>query len=242
MLLRVPGHTDSDLRIWAEREQQDASYARTSRHRRRVCEALDALQAFRPGYASISWGKDSVVLAHLCWRARERHGLEIPLASVVVHPFSNPHNVMVRDAFQRVYRMAYHEEIADCTATQDPLLLKREYADAFRRIGRALGTDRYASGLRGDESADRQRRVAAGSTARSCTPIGRWTAADVFAYLHANGLPVHPAYAMSMDGALDREQIRVASIGGARGRGFGRRDWEERYYPDVLRSRERLCK
>lgn len=57
---------------------------------------------------------------------------------------------------------------------------------------------------------------------------------DVFAYLAARDLPVHPAYAMSHGGRLDRRWLRVGSIGGTRALGRGRMEWESAYYGDVI--------
>jgi 3'-phosphoadenosine 5'-phosphosulfate sulfotransferase (PAPS reductase)/FAD synthetase len=109
--------------------------------------------------------------------------------------------------------------------------LERGFAEAARRFG-----ERYISGVRGEESGARKLRMMTHGTAteRTCAPIGWWSAEDVFAYLHANGLPVHPAYAYSLDGLLDRARLRVAALGGERGTGWGRRQWEERYYSDAL--------
>ena len=73
------------------------------------------------------------------------------------------------------------------------------------------------------------------SSPNTCAPIGWWTARDVFAYLHLHGLPVHPAYAMTRGGLWPRDRIRVASLGGQRGRGAGREEWERLYYGDELR-------
>ncbi len=72
------------------------------------------------------------------------------------------------------------------------------------------------------------------SSLRTCAPIGWWTGGDVYAYLHQHGLPVHPAYACTMGGELDRDRVRVASLGGTRGTEFGRRQWEWAYYRDEI--------
>lgn len=68
------------------------------------------------------------------------------------------------------------------------------------------------------------------STDRTCAPIGNWTAEHVFTWLHMLNLPVHPAYAQTYGGQLDRGRIRVGALGGERGTGHGRREWERRYY------------
>lgn len=68
------------------------------------------------------------------------------------------------------------------------------------------------------------------STASTCAPLSFWTDADVFAYLHRHDLPIHPAYACSMGGAVPRGRIRVDALGGETGTGHGRAEWEVRYY------------
>lgn len=71
------------------------------------------------------------------------------------------------------------------------------------------------------------------ATSRTCRPIGWWSSADVWAYLARHDLPVHPAYAMTLGGRLERDRIRVHSIGGEDGASFGRVEWEDRYYGDL---------
>jgi hypothetical protein len=39
---------------------------------------------------------------------------------------------------------------------------------------------------------------------------------------------------MSMGGTIDRNHIRVSSVGGKRGSNMGRAEWEKLYYPDIL--------
>lgn len=70
----------------------------------------------------------------------------------------------------------------------------------------------------------------------ACRPIGRWTAIDVYAYLHRHDLPIHPAYAMSFGGQLDRRWLRVSPIGGLSQAHKRRADWEEAYYPEIVRQ------
>lgn len=73
------------------------------------------------------------------------------------------------------------------------------------------------------------------ATEKVCRPIIDWTTNDVFAALRMLDLPVHPAYAMSGGGRWSRDRLRVDCIGGERGRGIGRAEWEQEYYGDVLR-------
>lgn len=237
MLISSPRHSAADLRRWAELERQDAAVARTARHAALVHGALVALRDFAragPRYASVSWGKDSVVLAHLAWRLR-RDGLQIPLVWFPAGALENPDNVRVRDAFLERFPGEYREVDAGPSVPDGEQFDVEGHDGAqaeFEAAAAKLGW-RYASGVRAEESAARARRMRRYglSTERTCAPLGWWRTEHVFAYLFAHGLPVHPAYACLLDGQLDRSEVRVATIGGRRGIGRGRREWERRYYP-----------
>lgn len=72
------------------------------------------------------------------------------------------------------------------------------------------------------------------ATDLSCRPILNWSTDDVFAYLSALDLPIHPVYAMTADGAWTRDDLRVDVLGDEPGQGRGRRSWELTYYGDIL--------
>lgn len=219
-------HTAEDLEVWRYRELADEPWSKTAVFRRRVEAARATLVEFTsgpPGYVGVSWGKDSVCVAHLAISV----GCTWPLVWVCMRPVDNPDCPLVRDAFlERFGAMSYDEIVMQ----YDPTAKRTSFpgfAEAARRHG-----DRYVSGIRGAESATRRMSIATHgwSTERTCRPLAAWTAADVFAYLWLHDLPVHPAYAMSMGGLLEREHLRVGAVGGERGTGWGRREWEERYY------------
>ncbi|GAC1577378.1 MAG: hypothetical protein NVS3B20_08740 [Polyangiales bacterium] len=181
-------------------------------------------------YVGVSWGKDSTVLAHL---AAEIGGLS--LVWVRVRRVFNPDCLLVRDAFISQYgdQCSYDEIEVDCPIDSDGSrsghgALDAGFAEAARKYG-----DRYVSGVRGEESRVRKIRMRKHgvSTLRTCAPIGWWSADHVYAYLYLHSLPVHPAYACTMGGTLDRDWLRVATLGGERGTEFGRADWERQYYP-----------
>lgn len=241
MLIVSPRHRPADLRRWAELERLDGTVARSARMAALELGALTALRDFAragPCYASVSWGKDSVVLAHLALRLRA-DGLSIPLVWFPAGPLENPDSVRVRDAFLEANPGAEYREIDAVPATPDRAQLGVEGHDGaqaeFEAAAEKLGW-RYASGVRAEESATRARRMKRFglATERTCAPLGWWRTEHVFAYLFAHDLPVHPAYACLMDGQLDRSEVRVATIGGRRGVGRGRREWERRYYPEVF--------
>ena len=230
-LIASPRHTRADLEHWRRCESMDDVYlARCGAALdRREAEAADAIARFadRPCYVGTSWGKDSIVVAHL---ARESG---LPLAWIRVAGVENPDCPFVRDAFLVRFPDVRYDEIE---ATSGAAKGKRTSAIGFAEASRRHG-DRYISGVRAEESASRAMSAAVHGVAtdRACRPILRWSSVEVFAYLRRHDLPVHPAYACSMGGTLERGRLRVGAIGGDRGTGRGRAEWERRYYPEIAR-------
>lgn len=230
-------HTRADLEHWRRCETMDASYVERCKPRldeleARAVQLIRSFDAAGPCYVGVSWGKDSVVVAHLAARS----DLKLPLVWVRRVREDNPDCVLVRDDFlARFGPLDYHEitkDAADYTrGKKSPKAQAKDaaFAEASARFG-----SRYISGVRAEEARVRALTMARNGEASdgSCRPLGWWTAADVFGYLHRYDLPVHPAYACTFGGVRDRAQIRVGSLGGERGRGHGREEWERRYYPE----------
>lgn len=225
--------TAADLAHWSSYALSDVVYGMDPAHLARVARSEAAIRAFfatdPTGYCGVSWGKDSVVVAGMLMEIRP----ETPLVWVRVYHVDNPDCEAVRDAFLARFPGCNYSEVQTYMeigpGRRGTGILESGFKLAAARYG-----DRHVSGVRGDESAVRKLRTMrhGENTARTCAPLAWWTGADVFAYLHAHDLPVHPAYAMSHGGTLDRHKIRVASIGGSRGTGMGRREWEAFYYPE----------
>jgi phosphoadenosine phosphosulfate reductase len=227
-LIIDPRMTESDLRAWQRLEAYDARLASSPKLTYKINQAMDVVRYFfatdQSGYVGVSWGKDSIVVADLVMRARP----ETPLVWARTVPHYNPDCERVRDAFFAMWPNAAYHEI-DVPRTYDehgwhPVI---ELDIALAERG-----SRYVSGVRAEESGARQMTMMRNGTAtdRTCRPIGWWSVLDVFAYLHRYDLPVHPAYAFSMGGVIDRSHLRVAPLGGDRGTGHNRRHWEQMYY------------
>lgn len=234
MLLESPRHSPEDLAAWGAFERHVRLYALANRRKlagleRRSAAALEAFGA--PAWAGVSWGKDSVVMADLLTRYRP----DVPLCWVVTVPGENPDCWRVRDAF----------------LSARPVRVYREYEDRVEVAGGALQivddeawppcTDfgrRYMSGIRAEESRARRMRSRAWgeSSPNTCAPLAWWTAIDVFAHLVTHDLPIHPAYACTRGGKLEPLWIRVAPLGGERGRWQGRFEWEWHYYETEMRA------
>lgn len=237
-LIASPRHSREDVEHWKKMEAFDAVLARSDALTRKEEKALQAIRRFVQGgpcYVGVSWGKDSVVVAHLALRA----GVG-PLAWFPAGIIENPDCAAIRDAFLRMFPDAQYIEIEASGPIVGPDITGHDGAQReFEIASRSLG-ERYISGVRAEESQVRSLRMKrwGASTTNTCAPIGWWKGEEVFAYLHKYNLPVHPAYAMTFGGVLDRKRVRVGTIGGYRGTGRGRKEWERHYYGDVLEALE----
>lgn len=259
VLITSPRHTAKDLETWALLSEIDDVEAQRTDWPRLTAIALDEMEMFArraPCYAGVSWGKDSVVVAHLAWRLREERGVTIPLVAVRTQPIENPDCPAVRDAFLERFPMPLTEVEVWCTPHHDVEhetkgvahewgwtakgTLEAGFAEACRRTG----ADRHISGVRAAESGPRKLRMMRWgiSTENTCAPIGWWKTPRVFAYLARFDLPIHPAYACSRGGLWERDRLRVSALGRTRGQGIGRLEWERTYYGAEMRAWERLAK
>jgi len=233
MLIASPRHSKEDLARWAVLERMD----RVNAQRRRgqlenaANKARDEIAEFaaEPCTLGVSWGKDSVVAAHL---VATMGLLATRIVSVYfVHaPKDNPDCGAVRDAFFARWSLpSYRDQIVDPRKPGDTTSKAARYARWYREGGLP---ERRITGVRAAESQVRALSAATHgvTTEASCRPILRWSTSDVFAYLALHDLPVHPAYAQSMGGLWDREHLRVAPLGGHEGSGHGRAEWERHYY------------
>lgn len=240
MLIDSPRLTAADRDTWARLEHYDDALARDPRLDRLEAEGVAAVRAFHdrdPDWSvSVSWGKDSVCAAaialtavpgaRLVW-ARARH-VEMPECELVRDAFLARHPSARYEEREYTFRVPLRGEPGHDTAPPQDAL------------GETL-TGRYVSGLRAEES--RIRRISIGHrglvTPNTCRPVARWDATHVYAYLHREGLPVHPAYAMTAGGYHDRRWLRVHPLGTATpnqsaARGSDKATWEDTYYGDVL--------
>lgn len=241
-LLPSERHTKSDLATWREYEEADAVHGQWLMRSSKVDHSIEAIKSFgTPAFVGVSWGKDSVVVAHLAWKAGIRSLRNLRCNN------RNPECDVVRDAYLSAFPSEYQEVTVDYGQLHatglpqhelDRATDQRWYA-AIDSMGHEFG-GRHILGIRADESGGRKIRMRRWGTnsPKGCAPIGWWTIADVFGYLSYHGLPIHPAYAMSGGGRWARKSMRVAEIGDTHGSQYGRREWEQEYYGDVLRRIE----
>lgn len=231
MLIPSERHRPEDLRLWAELEEADAAHGGQLLRSGRIETAVAAIREFAaagPCYCSTSWGKDSVVLAHLVWLS----GARVPLVWIRAEPTGNPCTPRVRDAFLARFDIDYGEMTAVYQTGEGEQEKDRTFYACFKPWG-----GRHLSAIRAEESAGRRARMRRWGLAspNACAPIGNWRSADVFGYLAIHDLPIHPNYAMTAGGRWQREHLRVDELAGERGDQFGRAAWETEYFGDVLR-------
>ena len=238
-LLPSPRHRPADLRAWSSVSAMDRIEPPGFRGRLREAQlAVSDFLAGGPAYVGVSWGKDSVVVADLVLRMEP----EVPLLKCIVQPVDNPENAAVRDAFLAIHPTArlYESEVW-CSLDDRGWHQRGTLQAAFAAFEGASGIDRYISGVRAEESAIRLLAVFRHGMVgeRTCRPLAHWTSRDVFHYIHTNGLPLHPNYAMSMGGHHERGRLRVASLSGKAGREMGRLQIEKHYYREEMAAIER---
>lgn len=235
MLIHSPRHRPEDLELWAELEEADLLHYEFSRVAVKAVRAIETIQKFAadgPFNVSVSWGKDSVVAAHLCWLALD----ECLLWHLRGAEICNPSMSETRDTFLDRFDVAYGEYHANYAACETDTKRGKEFKRGLSAAG-----GRYVSGVRAEESGRRKMRMCrwGHSTDQTCAPIGWWTTADVFAYLAYHDLPTHPHYAMLGAGRWPRDQLRVSALTYLVGGAYSKKDcWEAEYYGDVLRRLE----
>src|SRR5690606_13484760 len=187
-LIVSPRHSRADLEHWKKLEAFDAVLARSEALTRKEAKALQVIREFAsqgPCYVGTSWGKDSIVVAHLAWRLYAE-GLRLPVAWLPAGRLETPDCPRVRDAFLARFPVDYHEVEA---ASEERPWGETEGHDgaqeAFEREARRFGT-RYISGVRAEESSIRRLRMRMDGeiSKNTCRPIGWWKGEEVFAYLH----------------------------------------------------------
>jgi phosphoadenosine phosphosulfate reductase len=234
MLVDSPRYRSGDLEAWRHLEAADAVYCETAAFLGIVDRARARLASWvgaAPFYGSVSWGKDSTVVAHMI---RDLFPAA-PLAYVRAEPDGNPDCLAVRDLFLAAHPGPYYELAPWRAWNSGGDRLWGFGKENYAILNRALGP-RRVTGIRAAESAQRRAylMIHGGKTENTCAPLIGWKGRDVYAYLFKFGLPVHPAYACNMRGGLDRDRIRVTPIGGEPGRDRGRHEWERLYYPEVV--------
>lgn len=230
-LLESPRHTAEDLAAWARWEHYDDVLSHSPRLDRAADKAAaimaDFVATHPECFLAVSWGKDSVAVAAIAAMC----DLDVPLIWARADRYENPDCEITRDAFLARFPHVRYEERT--YTWRVPLRGEPGYGEPGQPSQDALNEvlpDQYISGIRAVESAKRQRAMArhGHASANTCRPIGCWSDASLWAWLHRHDIPIHPAYAMTYGGELDRSEVRVHALRTAVGNAL----WEDCYYPE----------
>ena len=250
MLIEIDTLSRQDLEEWSHLERYDIALGESTPMARKTLEALELISRYVGTHpdtvCSASWGKDSIVVAHLTRIAAP----EIPIMWVPTirsdgMSYEAEATYQVRDRFLSDYTGPYIEQaaIARNPKRGDPDYSPDQYDSPEYRSQDVLkenNTRPYISGVRAEESAMRagSRRWHGLATKNTCRPIMDWKTTDIFAYIAENNLPAHPAYAATYGGKLDRRWLRVHPLRSkppAKSTIYGRdmEHWEDTYFPDL---------
>jgi phosphoadenosine phosphosulfate reductase len=229
-------------------------HAQIPSHRRRVERARAILRdaaLLGPLVVATSWGKDSVALADL---TIETLG-PVPLLHLT-SSYRLPGWERVAEHFAArttVYEITPRRSLAETIGWLREIGLGCERSRSSRRAasepkkdaGTAWCLDKgfpvQAMGLRAEENPGTRGKLfrvrgpiyqARGMTI--VCPLAWWSAADVWAYLAARGLPYHPLYDAESHG-LTRETLRNAGWLTTSGAERGRIAWLRAHYPEQYR-------
>jgi phosphoadenosine phosphosulfate reductase len=241
MLVDSPHLLPQDREDWERRYGYDLRLGAGRGLADRAARAREEIEAWARGRdivpVSVSWGKDSTVVAHLALTSRIAD--RVRLTYVRQRWYHSPEAIDVRDAFLAEYPATYEEIVFPATSP------RRWDIDG----NTTLKPHRYTwpnniriTGVRAAESKIRRQSAYwhGISTDMTCRPILWWPTIDVFAYLAHHRLPTHPAYAMTTLATQQREYLRVAPLGGIPG-GDQRAGWEDAYYgKHLLTVRSRI--
>lgn len=246
---------------WDDYRPEDLVWARLVPHRSRVERAVDVTAAWlvacqRP-YVAVSGGKDSVAMLAIVQDAAQRIGR--PPIDVMWHDSGVewPH---VPEVFDRLRALGLVHTLHIVRPDEDVLELKRRQMAGelsawkkdelalfgpLRRYAEAHRLDAMALGLRSGESAGRAvSRATHGLTYRRtggmlvCTPIADWLWQDVFAFIAARRLPLHPIYSAPLLQLEHRGRIRLSWWASTDHHRHGELTWVRVNYPQIF---ARLC-
>ena len=214
----------------------------------------DGLNAMQRPYASVSFGKDSLVMAHLLLSVAPA----LPMLYVNCGEWDEwPDTLRVKTEFisrfpcqlielvghsiVSAYIQAERIYIQDEEITSTARKAQHDYSSSLGKIldeeAKSRGFDGAFMGLRKEESNNRARLFAMRgplyhSSTRdlwACHPLAWWTGRDVWAYIIKYNLPYNELYDLDPRG---REKARNGAMFGTRSARHGRLVFLQRMYPE----------
>lgn len=237
MLIQSDRHTLKDLELWAEYERADleADRDRLAKMEASAVECVLSFASAGPCYMSVSGGKDSSAL----WAIVHLANCGIEAWHLDTKPLADPYVKVVFNELQNRFPMPFHvvENWCRWGLDDNEWHATGTFESGMKEVCRRAKATRYICGVRADESGVRKLscRYHGKTTRISCRPLAWWSTADVYSYAAIRGIPLHPNYAMFGGGRWHREKLRVAFLTLTHGNQFGRAEWENEYYGDVIR-------
>jgi len=217
-----------------EREAFDA-YAQLPAFRRKVERSLEVIRealAIGPAYVAVSWGKDSVVMLHLCQQVQP---------DILAVHIGHKDQELIDNYGDVISRYCAEWQTNHCWVKGD----QKNAKEGIERLGIISSHPVAFIGMRAEESSIRKKtigkngliyRYTSGNLANSyrCTPIAYWGWKDVWAYIVSCGLPYLASYDHMLN--VDRSTSRTAvHYSGGRGAQFGRLSKIKIISPDYYR-------
>ena len=237
MLIACERHTAKDVELWSSYEAADREVD-CVRLARMEADAVQCVRLFAeagPCYMSVSGGKDSSVL----WAIVHLANCGVEAWHLDTKPLADPYVSIVFEEMQKYFPMPFHVVENWCRWGEDDKEWHATgtFESGMKEVCRLANATRYICGVRADESGVRKIscKYHGKTTGTSCRPLAWWTTQDVYSYAAIRGVPLHPNYAMLGGGRWHREKLRVAFLTLTHGNQFGRAEWENEYYGDVIR-------
>lgn len=210
-----------------------------------------ALLQCRSPYVALSGGKDSTCVAALVWEQRP----DVPAVYFdAACAFPEVHAFLERleTAGRRIVRLQcrpFLEVLREFGLLSDAVeeaTMRYTVREPLQQLYQRFGHDAVFLGLRGEESPGRKAMLAhyketfwRKSDGRlEVNPIGRWSFADVWAFIVSRGLDYCAAYDRLFEMELPESSIRISYWAGETGRRWGRYEALKRGWPDLWRQ---LC-
>lgn len=238
MLISCDRHTPQDIDCWNDYEESDYHYASFPTLQKRVNRSIRAIEEFLLKgrcYLAISGGKDSAVVSHLLSQITKT----VPVRWLATEPLVDPY---CRETIQEIVSYCgfsnYREHINWCRLGDREWHATGTLEEGIKSIQKEVGTLRYITGIRAQESVTRRLRCFQHleNSLNTCAPLAWWKTEDVYAYAAINNVPLHPTYGMLGGGRWKREKLRVSFLSLTHGTGGGRTEWEKEYYGDFIRK------
>jgi phosphoadenosine phosphosulfate reductase len=198
------------------------AYSELPAFKNKVLKTLEVIRsalAIAPAYVSLSWGKDSIVMLHLCQQV-QADILAVNFADELQH---------LQDSYAEVERDY-------CQSFSTKLLRIASDGKLLHDIKTLTATPMSMIGCRADESRHRRIAIARYGLIHQyadgrwrCFPLARWKSQDVWAYTASRGLPHLKSYDLLVSGS--KEHSRTAIV-----HGFNMHEWGQHHLEVAARN------